>query len=65
MPVRILCSCGNDITDDVSPFDKKTRSADWLDSENLMCAECRRATGTSVERPVAEPVAVTFVRRPS
>lgn len=49
MSVRIICKCGQDITDQIPVYDKKTRSVDWMDRNPPLCALCadmQRVTDT-------------------
>lgn len=45
MPVKILCPCGADITEEISAWDKKTRTVYWFEKNHPQCIAC--ATGTS------------------
>jgi len=40
MPIRILCPCGADVTEEVSVYDKKTRSAYWFEDHAPYCRAC-------------------------
>lgn len=40
MPIRILCPCGADVTEEVSVYDKKTRSAYWFEDRAPYCRAC-------------------------
>lgn len=45
MPVRIFCRCGTEVTNEISAWDRKTRSLFWMDQNPPSCAAClkRRA----------------------
>ncbi len=45
MPIKILCPCGADITEEISNWDKKTRTVHWFAQNDPQCRAC--ATGTS------------------
>ena len=45
MPIKILCSCGADITEEISNWDKKTRTVHWFEKNQPQCSAC--ATGTN------------------
>lgn len=40
MPIKILCPCGADVTEEVSAYDKKTRSVHWFEGHALYCRAC-------------------------
>ncbi len=60
MPVRIFCSCGEDITETIPSFDRKTRTVYWFEQNRQLCIACMaRADGTTVDargRPGAATV---------
>jgi hypothetical protein len=50
MPVKVFCACGSDVTEEVPPLDRKTRTLEWFDTQSLLCAACRRIRGLVIER---------------
>jgi hypothetical protein len=46
MAVKIFCSCGTDITDEIPAYDKKTRTLHWFESNGAQCASCAAESGT-------------------
>ena len=57
MPIKILCRCGADITEEISNWDKKTRTVHWFAQNDPQCSACasgpdawnRRQKDSSVE----------------
>ena len=45
MTVKIFCSCGAEVTNDVSHFDRKTRVLQWFFDNDVLCEDCRAAAG--------------------
>jgi hypothetical protein len=40
MPVKVFCACGEDVTAEISTYDKKTRSLFWFVVNPPRCASC-------------------------
>lgn len=40
MPIKILCPCGADITEEISNWDKKTRTVHWFAQNDPPCSAC-------------------------
>jgi hypothetical protein len=59
MAVQVLCHCGTDITDDISLWDKKTRSAFWFEEHAPLCRACaaRKTMQLAMSQPTEEPTA--------
>jgi hypothetical protein len=57
MSIRILCDCGSDITDDISMWDKKTRSVFWFEENAPACRVCavKKTMRLVVSAPAAAP----------
>jgi hypothetical protein len=50
MTVRIFCKCGTEITDEISPWDRKTRTLFWMDQNSPLCAACRKPRASPASR---------------
>lgn len=59
MPVRIFCKCGEEITQEISPWDIKTRSVYWMDQHTSSCLAC--LSGSTVCREEAMVPGLTEV----
>ena len=42
MAVRIFCTCGTEITQEISLWDRKTRTVFWMDEHPPLCAACEK-----------------------
>lgn len=47
MPVRIFCTCGAEVTSEITLWDRKTRTVFWMDQHAPSCAACRKKTVVS------------------
>ena len=45
MPIKILCPCGADITEEISAWDKKTRTVHWFAQNDPQCSACASEPG--------------------
>ena len=53
MAVRIFCTCGREITQEISLWDRKTRTVFWMDKHPPLCAACQKwQPVASVIKPV-------------
>jgi hypothetical protein len=50
MSVRIFCKCGTEVTNEVSLWDRKTRTIFWMDQNPPQCARCRKPRVVPVAR---------------
>ena len=55
MAVRIFCTCGTEVTQEISMWDRKTRTVFWMDEHPPLCAACqRRQPVASLVKPVQD-----------
>jgi len=55
MAVRIFCTCGTEITQEISMWDRKTRTVFWMDEHPPLCAACqKRQSVASLIKPVQD-----------
>jgi hypothetical protein len=47
MPVRIFCTCGAEVTKDISLWDRKTRTVFWMDEHPPLCPACQARNAAS------------------
>jgi hypothetical protein len=40
MGIKIFCRCGADITNEITAYDKETRTFHWFESNDVQCADC-------------------------
>jgi hypothetical protein len=47
MAVRIFCTCGAEVTKEISVWDRKTRTVFWMDEHPPLCAACQKRHAAS------------------
>ncbi len=50
MSVKIFCKCGTEITDEISMWDRKTRTVFWMDQHAPPCRACRKPRALSPDK---------------
>ncbi len=63
MPIKILCPCGADITEEISNWDKKTRTVHWFVQNDLQCHACAAETSAWSRRRKDSSVGLIGVAR--
>ena len=63
MPIKILCPCGADITEEISNWDKKTRTVHWFAQNHPQCHACATRTSACSRRQIDSSMALIGAAR--
>jgi hypothetical protein len=55
MSVRIFCQCGAEVTQEISLWDRKTRSVFWMEQNAPACEVCQRRQASAVAEACVTP----------